>query len=217
MNVPKGHITLYSGIHFNPKNFTEYDFQATDIAHSLALTCRFRGHSKRFYSVAEHSCHVHDFVYGLTEDYRQAAAALFHDAAEAYVGDTPGPLKTDLIREEERKILRCIFSKFCRPYTSIPDIVNQIDKNILHDEMHLLFDVDAEPIVGAHIQCWEWQKAEKEFLRRYQALKTWYGSEWWHETYGLANNWLTKYRKDKTNYDKDFKRDQEHLLTHNAR
>lgn len=66
-----------------------------DIAHALSLTCRYGGHVKRFYSVAEHAILVHDLL-RFGQDERNTAlllAALLHDAAEAYLGDVVAPLK----------------------------------------------------------------------------------------------------------------------------
>ena len=59
-----------------------------DIAHGLAYQCRFNGQTKTFYSVAQHCLMVADLV---SDELR--AAALLHDAAEAYLGDMVKPLK----------------------------------------------------------------------------------------------------------------------------
>ncbi|WP_460104750.1 phosphohydrolase [Pseudomonas sp. S2_D10] len=59
-----------------------------DIAHSLAHLCRFNGHTREFYSVAQHSCLVADLVPA-----EHKLAALLHDATEAYLGDMTRPLK----------------------------------------------------------------------------------------------------------------------------
>jgi len=63
-----------------------------DIAHALSLICRYGGHCRVHYSVAQHSYMLSDSLHS-TEKYDQdtrrrlATIALFHDASEAYVGD----------------------------------------------------------------------------------------------------------------------------------
>lgn len=59
-----------------------------DIAHGLSHLCRFTGHTRVFYSVAEHSLEV---SYAVPAKY--ALEALLHDATEAYLGDVSSPLK----------------------------------------------------------------------------------------------------------------------------
>ena len=63
-----------------------------DIAHALAMKCRFTGHCKRFYSIAEHSC-----LCAAQANHRFGRKAalhlLLHDCAEAYLPDVAGPIK----------------------------------------------------------------------------------------------------------------------------
>jgi hypothetical protein len=63
-----------------------------DIALSLAHQVRFTGHVGG-YSIAQHSVHVAEVVYGESGDLELAFAGLMHDAHEAYVGDVSSPLK----------------------------------------------------------------------------------------------------------------------------
>ncbi|GEA08518.1 hypothetical protein KUL42_32790 [Alteromonas sp. KUL42] len=81
-------VQLYSGKVFDYANIQNMHFDIEDIAHSLSMICRFNGHTKHFYSVAQHSVLVSELV---PEEH--ALAALLHDAAEAYCGDIVSPLK----------------------------------------------------------------------------------------------------------------------------
>jgi hypothetical protein len=64
-----------------------------DIARGMAYTCRYGGHIKRFYSVAEHAVLVHDLLRDRGAGPDTCRWALFHDAAEAFLGDVVAPLK----------------------------------------------------------------------------------------------------------------------------
>ena len=81
-------VQLHSGTTFDYANINSMRFDIEDIAHALSNMCRFNGHTKQFYSVAQHSVLVSDLV---PEEH--ALAALLHDAAEAYCGDMVSPLK----------------------------------------------------------------------------------------------------------------------------
>lgn len=71
-----------------------------DIASALGNVCRYGGHVERFYSVAEHSLLVHDLLHHLGAGPSLLAAGLFHDAAEAYLGDVVAPQKLAQRAEE---------------------------------------------------------------------------------------------------------------------
>lgn len=59
-----------------------------EVAHALSHICRYTGHTKYFYSVAEHSYRA-SFI----QSQHHAFAKLVHDCAEAYIGDISTPLK----------------------------------------------------------------------------------------------------------------------------
>jgi hypothetical protein len=60
-----------------------------DVAHSLAFQCRYNGHCKRFFSIAEHSVIMSQQDGGLS--------GLLHDAHEAYIGDIIRPIGDAMI------------------------------------------------------------------------------------------------------------------------
>lgn len=102
-------IETYSGKYVNLLDPTEESIEVYDIAHALSMQCRFGGHSEGFYSVAEHSVLV-----SLLVSPENRLAALFHDSAEAYLGDVVSPLKERLTEYKgiELCMLETIASKF---------------------------------------------------------------------------------------------------------
>lgn len=90
-----------------------------DIAHALSLQCRFNGHVKRFYSVADHSIRVSRIV-----PPEMALVGLMHDAAEAYIGDMVKPLKMEMGRfqEVEVEVWRAIALAFDLPLKIPPEV-----------------------------------------------------------------------------------------------
>jgi hypothetical protein len=65
----------------------------TDVALALAKLCRFAGHCRGFYSVAEHSMLVADILQAWGEGPQVQLIGLLHDAHEAYTGDLTRPMK----------------------------------------------------------------------------------------------------------------------------
>lgn len=64
-----------------------------DVAHALANVCRFGGHARHFYSVAEHAVLCSWYARKKWSDPVIEMAALHHDDPEAYLGDVPRPIK----------------------------------------------------------------------------------------------------------------------------
>jgi hypothetical protein len=65
-------------------------FDIEDIAYSLSNICRYTGHCKRFYSVAEHSALVSEIM-GLIGG--SPLEGLLHDATESVLADVSSPIK----------------------------------------------------------------------------------------------------------------------------
>jgi len=106
------------------------DIEIRDIAAALSKICRFGGHTKEFYSVAEHSVYV-----SLLVPENLALYGLLHDAAEAYMGDAIRPLKREFpqITEFEQNIWLAIAARYGLP-NELPDEVKLADDIILAEE-----------------------------------------------------------------------------------
>jgi len=81
-------MLLRSGVMYYPADPDPSSICIEDIAHALSMLCRFNGHSKFHYSVAQHSVLVASFL-----PPELALLGLMHDAAEAYTGDMIQPIK----------------------------------------------------------------------------------------------------------------------------
>ncbi len=146
-----------------------------DIAHALSLLCRFNGHCLRFYSVAEHCVRVSRVL----DDDRDAALwGLLHDAAEAYVGDVPRPVKRLLARfdEVEDRILRVVLTKYGLGWPA-PAAVWRADDQLLVTEARDLMHEPPEPWglaatpLPAAIEPWPPEEARHAFLARFAELR----------------------------------------------
>ena len=69
------------------------EHQPADIAHALACINRYTGHTRRPYSVAEHSLLCMEIAQYLDLPPVVQLACLMHDAHEAYTGDCASPAK----------------------------------------------------------------------------------------------------------------------------
>lgn len=151
---PKFVIHTRFGNIFDPKTGIINNIDINDIAHSLANMSRYAGHSRRFYSVAEHSVLTYNIAKKLwPQDLDIQWAALLHDATEAYVTDLPTPIKVLLpnFNKLEHKIELQIIEKFniCMD-NRVKKAVKQIDVEALSTEAFMLFnDVSNwESIIG---------------------------------------------------------------------
>jgi len=91
----KNHIITYTGKAFDLLNPKPEMVCIEDIAHSLAYQCRYTGHTREFYSIAQH-CVLMAMNSDLPGD---PMAKLMHDADEAYIGDIARPWKALLYVE----------------------------------------------------------------------------------------------------------------------
>lgn len=119
-------------------------FHIRDIACALSHTCRFKGFSSKFYSVAQHTCILADLI----ADSHPAlvGVALLHDASEAYMFDIPTPWKHHTMFREIVKldgdIQRRIYTYFGVGWDHTPSVLHELDRRLMLTEADQLgFDI----------------------------------------------------------------------------
>lgn len=175
----KGSFMLtYTGRAFFPYDLREEDFCIEDIAHALAMLCRYGGHCRKFYSIAEHSVLISRMV-----SKEHALCGLMHDATEAYLVDMPRPIKVGFpqYKEMEAKLWAVISRRFGLPL-ELPQEVHDVDHQALFHEHAALMPPVPEGLEWGMgltkpdllradlIKGWCWQDAERFFLNRYKEL-----------------------------------------------
>ncbi|WP_065259009.1 phosphohydrolase [Pseudomonas bananamidigenes] len=131
-------ILTHSGRRFNLVNPTAAMISPLDISHALSNLCRFNGHTRTHYSVAQHSLTVSSLV---PDQYK--LVALLHDATEAYIGDMTRPLKALMpgFRMAEETIWRAICDRFNLDPV-LPECVIRADLVALATERRDLMPID---------------------------------------------------------------------------
>lgn len=131
----------FSGVAFDLVEPTPDMVSIKDIAHALANQCRFAGHSRRYYSVAEHCLYVSR---ALPAGMR--LHGLLHDAAEAYVHDIVRPLKKMLPDYWliENRIMRAVSERFGLPQQPSRELY-EADQRMLATEAEYLMASPPRP------------------------------------------------------------------------
>lgn len=180
-------IQTYSIGQFWPLDPRPEEVRIVDIGHALSMLCRFTGHVREFYSVAEHSVRVsieaerraHAAGLGRDEAENVARWGLPHDASEAYLVDLARPVKRmpemQPYRSAEARLMRVIAERFHLAGPE-PEIVREVDSVLLFTEARDLFRSvhpewtwHAEPL-SERINPWCPTEAREEFRRRFVRL-----------------------------------------------
>lgn len=171
-----GEVETYTGGKFDLFDPDPADVRLLDIAAGLAHTCRFGGHCRHFYSVANHSIHVSREL--PSDNPRLQLVGLFHDTGEAYVGDIPRPLKAkfDMVEQVEDRILNTIWTAFgIDPPTDDEweQVMTADDRLLAYEANNILEDgtwAERSPDLDYDLQTDSTDAIREQFLSRSETL-----------------------------------------------
>jgi hypothetical protein len=147
-------IQTISGVAFDLTAPHPSMLRAGDIAAALSHQGRFAGHTRRFYSVAEHSVRVSWLLIERHPDRPDLHLwGLLHDASEAYLVDLPRPLKQlPGLGEAYLAVERAVMAAVCQRWglaAEMPPEVRHADDVLLATERRYLLSPPIEGLWGA--------------------------------------------------------------------
>ena len=162
-------VELFTGKMFWPLNPITEDIDIIDIAHALSNKCRYTGHTRQFYSVAQHCILM---ARETSETYK--LESLLHDATEAYLPDIASPIKGHFngFKDIEERLHVAIAERFNLIHP-LPKQVKALDRKILRAEKWYLMhgkglDMHGSTSrIGIAIVPWGPQEAERRFVDAY--------------------------------------------------
>lgn len=186
-------IETFTGKRIDPLWPKASDIAIEDIAHGLAMQCRFNGQCADFYSIAQHAILVEYLAARIAasehpnlREFRWGVSvlALHHDSAEAYVGDIIRPIRAVLwggfegIHDRFAAAILAAFGVDATHYPSAQWIVRAADDQALALEARHLMHSAGEgwPIVPVSdnwvgpFTCDPPAIARAAFLARHEAL-----------------------------------------------
>lgn len=196
-------IQAVSGDYIHLIELERNSYRIQDIAHALSHVCRFSGHTRRFYSVAQHSV-----LTSLVNPRLSPYEKLMHDAHEFAVGDVTTPLKRELpsYRVIEDRFSDSIASAFVldRGFADLPEVKRADYVMLLTEKRDLMkkaaqdqqewawiYALGLQPL-KKRVKPWPPLRAKHEFLARfYELCPTRFLNMprrlhvWWHKTLAL--------------------------------
>jgi hypothetical protein len=158
-------------------------FDIGAIAHSLSMQCRFTGHCRKFYSVAEHSI----LVSRIMEDQGlgDPMEGLLHDATESVLADVARPAKNLLkdYKSLEKALDTAMRKQFLIPETATPGchfadgVALMIEARELMPNKGSNYTGVPEDIVLAAkkatymVSCWTPENARERFMTRMHDIR----------------------------------------------
>lgn len=175
-----GAIQTVSGRWVDPLDPDPESIDLGDIAQALSNQCRFGGHARVFYSVAQHSVLVADVCAQRGAAPEEVLAALMHDASEAYLVDLPHPLKHrsplgEPYKLAEERLEEAIRARFgLQPFDGA---MKSVDRSLLATERQVFTaaedpwpELEGYEPLQLEIEPWGPERARREFLDRFQQL-----------------------------------------------
>ncbi|MEX3623697.1 hypothetical protein [Viridibacillus arvi] len=173
------YIETSSGIAFYPYDPKIEDINVLDIAQSISQLCRFGGHTKHFYSVAQHSIWVYKYLKENGASPLVQLYGLLHDATEGYMVDLPTPIKKHLTKYKaaEDNLHDVIWDalKIKHPSCEQWKQVKEVDMLLQHHEANFLLPKAAwsdktVKLESVYIQEEKMSDVKEEFLLLYRGL-----------------------------------------------
>lgn len=169
-NYEDAWMQTYSGEMFLPAKPEEAHYDINDIAHALSNECRFGGHCRQFYSVAQHCV-----ICASAVPPEHKLQALMHDAPEAYYKDLPRGVKLQLAsyKELEKRCWSAIAKQFNLPVELSAEVKEADNRALVTEKRDLLGSFPHLPTWGVDevfkpypdtIVPWKPAVAEEEFL-----------------------------------------------------
>jgi uncharacterized protein len=172
-------IMTNNGVLVNVFDLKEGNILIEDVAHALSNICRWNGHSKFHYSVAQHSIMVSKQMKELGFSAMNQLFGLLHDGSEAYICDIPKPVKANLpdYIELEKKVQGFVYKELIgrSPNQSEKNLLNIVDTDVLYKEANEITNhsgawFDKIPSVKLEVKKEEMKDVEQEFLSIYYQL-----------------------------------------------
>jgi hypothetical protein len=164
-----GRFLTKTGREIDILDFKVEDIRVEEVAHALALTCRYGGHCREFYSVAQHAVMVANYLEAQGCSLDVVMAGLHHDDSEAYLGDVIRPLKNllPMYKEIETRFEITLAEHFGIQYP-YPDEVKDADMKVFEQEVE---DIKWHSPENPVIVPWGWERAKIEYLKAHTMLK----------------------------------------------
>lgn len=172
------YFRTYSGRHVHPHCPVPGEIEILDVARALSHLCRFIGHTREFYSVAQHSVLVSYLV-----PHEDALWGLLHDASEAYICDLAAPVKHMPEMLEYRVMEARLMCAICERFGLAPTMPRSVvtadrallatefrDVTTMNDLQWIKDECGFAPLSHLRINPWPPAIARQTFLARFAEL-----------------------------------------------